>query len=226
MHNIKELLPEVPLQLNTIVTEAGKAISACKELLPETPGQLNPIVQGAGAVTFVYGVYSIGKILIAGALATGLGSIQGLMIVTPSRDSASPKNSIDSCFNAIENTGIFIVRRSMAVLREGFKGAVSGIAHESKAVMWPWYSFYKSCTPRHDSLAQVTDSRAALIEAQTSPELLENMDEQNGFALQRPDSTDTVTSIESLNKDESDELGFDEVYDRLRKTPSISAGVI
>jgi hypothetical protein len=197
-----------------------------EKLFPEAPRQLDTIVTGASTVMLVYGLYNIGNILIAGAVNTGLGAIKGLVIVTPSCDSASPKTSIDSCFDAIENTGIFIVRRSMAVLREGFKGAVSGIAHESKAVIWPWYNFYKSFTPRHDALEQVTDSGSNVIEAQTSTELLKNIDKQNGLALERPYSTETVTSIESSNKDESDELGFDEVYDRLRNTPTISAGII
>ena len=202
-YNLNQLFSGLPLDVQKIFPGAPPQF---KELFPETPPQLDTIVTGAGTFMLFYGIYSIGSILVTGAVNAGLGSIKGFVISTTSDDSASPKTPIDSCFDAIEHTGVFIVRKSMAVLREGFKGAWSGIAHESKAVIWPWCNFYKSFMPRHDSLVQQEENRPSEL-------IIENTG-----AL----ATDSrATSTESLDKTDSDGLGLEEVYDRLRNSPSL-----
>lgn len=92
------------------------------------------------------GVYAFGRFFVTGILGSGVGAVKGLFITAGPNESDKPKSIIDICFDGIEETSVFLLRKSMAMMREGFKGGLSGIIHEGKAVMWPLFHIYASIT--------------------------------------------------------------------------------
>ena len=106
------------------------------------------------------GVYIFGRFFVTGILGSGVGAVKGLFITAGPNEPDKPKPIIDVCFDGIEETGVFLLRKSVAMMREGFKGGLSGILHEGKAVMWPLFHIYASITEIYDNIALNKDNNS------------------------------------------------------------------
>lgn len=120
--------------------------------------KLNKIAETAKPIIIFYGAWSFGRIFLFGILGASKGAVTGLFIAPESE-----KNILDTCFDGIEETGVFIWRKSIALIREGLKGAISEIACESVRALPKWCQLYKAppCLSIRPPTKAANDGRAS-----------------------------------------------------------------
>ena len=169
------------------------------KLLKDGSSTLNSAATLAGKFMMFYGVYSLGRLFIASVVHAGLGATQGLFIAAPPLDETVSKTMTDVCFDYVEETSVFLLRRSVASLREGVKGAFSGMSHESKAIVWPWCQFYKSATHRHETHAPQTTSALAAIASEENT--IHAPDTAKCAQQNSADATDSSDWVDVVNEE-------------------------
>lgn len=180
--------------------------------------QLSTIAAGTGVIILAYGYYSFGRILIAGIIYGGLGAVKGLVVSAPLDAHENPEKTIDDCFDCIddcfdciEHTSIFLIRKTVSMLREGFKNALTGMAEESASITRPWCRFYQSLTLSPKAL--VTQLNPVPPEQLTMQTETFPSDEDGTHSSE---STETEIDPEAVETTKTNDLH--DAYLRLQKT--------
>lgn len=136
-----------------------------------TASKLDKITKVAIPIMAFYGAWSCGRLLLAGVMGTSKGVVVGL-VITPECDD----NIVDKCFDAVERAGTYIWHKSIAAAREGLKGAVLEIAHESSLMVTlpHWCRFYTRPNPQPLIGNQSSSEVESATDVSSSPVIVEN----------------------------------------------------